>query len=378
MIIIGVDPGISGAISIVENKKILEVYDTPTMIEGKKNKRQINGAQVTNIIKERLNKGNEVVVVVEHVNAMPGQGVTSMFNFGQSFGVIKGICAALSLPIYFVRPTKWKKHFNLIKTHKDASRTKVIEAYPEISSKLHRKKDCNRADAILIALYFNEVATQVVGLGGSTDFSLIQLFLRADFIVKSVIILLIAASIYSWALIFDKYKLFKKIEKTTTTFEEKFWKSKSAESFYNSLTNRDKDPVANIFQSAMAEVIKTKSKSSVVQSARVSRIIEISTDKQIRNIEKNFTFLATVGSTAPFIGLFGTVWGIMNSFQSIAISRNTSLAIVAPGIAEALFATALGLLAAIPAVVAYNKFNSDAKRYGSRIENFSKRFLSII
>jgi len=223
-----------------------------------------------------------------------------------------------------------------------------------------------------------EVATQVVGLGGSTDFSLIQLFLRADFIVKSVIILLIAASIYSWALIFDKYKLFKKIEKTTTTFEEKFWKSKSAESFYNSLTNRDKDPVANIFQSAMAEVIKTKSKSSAVQSARVSRIIEISADEEIKKIEKNFTFLATVGSTAPFIGLFGTVWGIMNSFQSIAISRNTSLAIVAPGIAEALFATALGLLAAIPAVVAYNKFNSDAKRYGSRIENFSKRFLSII
>jgi len=223
-----------------------------------------------------------------------------------------------------------------------------------------------------------EVATQVVGLGGSTDFSLIQLFLRADFIVKSVIILLIAASIYSWALIFDKYKLFKKIEKTTTTFEEKFWKSKSAESFYNSLTNRDKDPVANIFQSAMTEVIKTKSKSSAVQSARVSRIIEISADEEIKKIEKNFTFLATVGSTAPFIGLFGTVWGIMNSFQSIAISRNTSLAIVAPGIAEALFATALGLLAAIPAVVAYNKFNSDAKRYGSRIENFSKRFLSII
>ena len=156
MIIIGVDPGISGAISVVENKKILEVYDTPTMIEGKKNKRQINGAQVTNIIKERLNNKEEVVVVVEHVNAMPGQGVTSMFNFGQSFGVIKGICAALGLPIYFVRPSKWKKHFNLIKTNKDASRTKVIEAYPEISSKLHRKKDSNRADAILIALYFND------------------------------------------------------------------------------------------------------------------------------------------------------------------------------------------------------------------------------
>ena len=223
-----------------------------------------------------------------------------------------------------------------------------------------------------------EVTAQVVGLGGSTDFSLIQLFLRADFVVKSVIIILIAASVFSWALIFDKYRLFKRIEKSTTSFEEKFWKSKSAESFYNSLTNRDKDPMANVFQSAMGELIKTKSKSSSVQSTRVSRVIEISADEEIKLIEKHFTFLATVGSTAPFIGLFGTVWGIMNSFQSIAISRNTSLAIVAPGIAEALFATALGLLAAIPAVVAYNKFNSDSKKYSGRIENFSKRFISII
>ena len=223
-----------------------------------------------------------------------------------------------------------------------------------------------------------EVATQVVGLGGSTDFSLIQLFLRADFVVKSVIVILIAASIFSWALIFEKYRLFKRIEKSTNSFEEKFWKSKSAESFYNSLTNKDKDPMANVFQSAMVELIKTKSKSSSVQSTRVSRVIEISADKEINLIEKHFTFLATVGSTAPFIGLFGTVWGIMNSFQSIAISRNTSLAIVAPGIAEALFATALGLLAAIPAVVAYNKFNSDSKKYTGRIENFSKRFISII
>jgi len=128
----------------------------------------------------------------------------------------------------------------------------------------------------------------------------------------------------------------------------------------------------------MNELVKTKSKSSVVQSARVERILEISTDNQIKVIEKNFTFLATVGSTAPFIGLFGTVWGIMNSFQSIAISRNTSFAIVAPGIGEALFGTALGLVAAIPGVVAYNKFNSDSKRYASRVENFCKRFLSII
>ena len=223
-----------------------------------------------------------------------------------------------------------------------------------------------------------EIATQVVGLGGSTDFSLIQLFLRADFVVKAVIIILIAASVYSWALIFEKQKLFKKIEKTTTSFEDKFWKSKSAESFYNNLTNKEKDPLANIFQSAMVELIKTKSKSSAVQIARVSRVIEISGDKELKLIEKNFTFLATVGSTAPFIGLFGTVWGIMNSFQSIAISRNTSLAIVAPGIAEALFATALGLLAAIPAVIAYNKFNSDSKKYSARIENFTKRFISII
>jgi len=223
-----------------------------------------------------------------------------------------------------------------------------------------------------------EVATQVVALGGSTDFSLFQLFIRADFVVKAVIIILIAASVYSWALIFDKYKLFKRIEKSTNSFEEKFWKTKSAESFYNNFTNREKDPVGNIFQSAMIELIRTKSKSSAVQLARVSRVIEISADKEIKTIEKHFTFLATVGSTAPFIGLFGTVWGIMNSFQSIAISRNTSLAIVAPGIAEALFATALGLLAAIPAVVAYNKFNSDSKKYSGRIENFSKRFLSII
>ena len=223
-----------------------------------------------------------------------------------------------------------------------------------------------------------DIATQVVALGGSTDFSLIQLFLRADFVVKSVIVILIAASIYSWALIFEKYRLFKKIDQTTTSFENRFWKSKSAVSFFNTLSNKDKDPLTNIFQSAMVEVIKTKSKSSTEQIARVSRVLEISGDREIKLIEKHFTFLATVGSTAPFIGLFGTVWGIMNSFKSIAISRNTSLAIVAPGIAEALFATALGLLAAIPAVVAYNKFNSDSRKYSARIENFSKRFLSII
>jgi len=223
-----------------------------------------------------------------------------------------------------------------------------------------------------------EIATQVVGLGGATDFSLWQLFLRADFVVKSVILILIASSIFSWALIFDKYRLFKRIDKSTKLFEDKFWKSKSAETFYKNLPDKTDDPLAQIFRSTMEELIKTRSKSSTVQSARVQRVIEVSIDKQSKNIEKNFTYLATVGSTAPFIGLFGTVWGIMNSFQSIAISRNTSLAIVAPGIAEALFATALGLLAAIPAVIAYNKFNSDSQRYLSRVDNFCKRFLSIV
>ena len=222
-----------------------------------------------------------------------------------------------------------------------------------------------------------DIATQAVGLGGNTDFSLIKLFFRADFVVKSVIVILIAASIFSWALIVDKYKLFKKINISSAAFEEKFWKSKSAEAIYNNIPANTSDPMSKIFRSGMNEMLKSKTRSSN-QSERVARILEISTEQEMLNIEKYFTFLATVGSTAPFIGLFGTVWGIMNSFQSIAISRNTSLAIVAPGIAEALFATALGLLAAIPAVIAYNKFNSDSKKYSGRIENFSKRFLSII
>ena len=222
-----------------------------------------------------------------------------------------------------------------------------------------------------------EIATQAVGLGGETDFSIIKLFIRADFVVKSVIVVLIAASIFSWALIVDKYKLFRKINLSSDEFEQKFWKSKSAETFYNNIPTNSKDPLANIFKAGMGEMLKSKTRSSN-QSERVSRILEVSTEQEMLTIEKYFTFLATVGSTAPFIGLFGTVWGIMNSFQSIAISRNTSLAIVAPGIAEALFATALGLLAAVPAVVAYNKFNSDAKKYLQKIENFSKRFLSIL
>ena len=223
-----------------------------------------------------------------------------------------------------------------------------------------------------------EIATQVVGLGGADNFSLWHLFARADIVVKSVIIILLASSVYSWALIFDKFKLFKKINKSSEEFEEKFWKSKSVESFNNNLQADVNDPLISTFKAAMVELNKAKSKSSAVQSARVEKVLEMNMETQITKIEKNFTFLATVGSTTPFIGLFGTVWGIMNSFQSIAISRNTSLAIVAPGIAEALFATALGLLAAIPAVIAYNKFSSDSRKYSMKLENFCKRFLSII
>ena len=156
MIIIGMDPGVSGAICILTDGKITEIYEMPTMIDGKKNKKQVNGAEVTNIINKELVNEKDINVVIEHVSAMPGQGVTSMFNFGQSFGVLKGICAALKLPVHFIRPVKWKKYFNLINTEKDASRTKVIEVFPYISSKISKKKDANKADAILIARFFHE------------------------------------------------------------------------------------------------------------------------------------------------------------------------------------------------------------------------------
>ncbi len=221
-----------------------------------------------------------------------------------------------------------------------------------------------------------DISTQAVGLASSADFSLMNLFIRADIIVKSVIILLIVCSIYSWAVIIEKLKLFKKINQSTEEFETKFWNSKSAETFYNNLPANIDDPMALVFKDAMQNLLKRRSKSDL--NNRMTTLLETGIEKQMSKISKGFTFLATVGSTAPFIGLFGTVWGIMNSFQSIAISRNTSLAIVAPGIAEALFATALGLLAAIPAVVAYNKFNNDSLKYSQKLENFSRRFLTII
>ena len=221
-----------------------------------------------------------------------------------------------------------------------------------------------------------DITSQAVGLVSNTDFSLLSLFLRADLVVKTVILMLIGCSIYSWAIIIEKFKLFKKINLESEEFEEKFWKSKSAETFYNSLPVNLENPMSLLFKESMQALLKVKSKTNL--NERMSNILVANIEKQMVKLDKGFTFLATVGSTAPFIGLFGTVWGIMNSFQSIAISRNTSLAIVAPGIAEALFATALGLLAAIPAVIAYNKFNNDSKKYSLKLENFSKRFLSII
>ncbi|MDC3106446.1 protein TolQ [Candidatus Pelagibacter sp.] len=221
-----------------------------------------------------------------------------------------------------------------------------------------------------------DITSQAVGLASNSDFSLLSLFIRADIIVKSVIIILIACSIYSWAVIIDKFRLFKKINQSTEEFETKFWNSKSAESFYNNLPSNIEDPMALVFKDAMQNLLKKRSKLDLQE--RMTTMLETGIEKQMSKISKGYTFLATVGSTAPFIGLFGTVWGIMNSFQSIAISRNTSLAIVAPGIAEALFATALGLLAAIPAVIAYNKFNNDSILYSKKLENFSKRFLTII
>jgi len=163
MLIIGIDPGISGAICFFENGEVKDVIDMPTMADGKKNKRQINGRQIFNEISSRINSYDlkNINIIVEHVSAMPGQGVTSMFNFGQSFGIIKGICSAMQLPIFFVRPAKWKKHFDLINSQKDSSRTKAIEMFPKISSILSKKKDANKAEAILIASFYENTIKKI-------------------------------------------------------------------------------------------------------------------------------------------------------------------------------------------------------------------------
>lgn len=210
----------------------------------------------------------------------------------------------------------------------------------------------------------------------ATDFSLWSLFLRADIIVKSVILILILCSVYSWAIIFEKYKHFKLINETSEKFEKNFLNSSSIKELFGKVSKTSPDPMTTVFRSGATFLVENKSTSQLAE--KLKRIMDVAIEKEIEKYESKLNFLATVGSVAPFIGLFGTVWGIMNSFQSIAISRNTSLAIVAPGIAEALFATALGLLAAIPAVVAYNKFTNSSQRYTQKLENFSQTFLSLV
>ena len=227
-------------------------------------------------------------------------------------------------------------------------------------------------------------------LHNSSDISLWGLFLQADIVVKLVMLILLLASIWCWTIIIEKIFLSRKEIKLANTFENEFWSGTSLDDIYDEMSNENNEKqqgaISRVFSSAMQEWRRANTSGLVSKGdnfkASLSQIIErgmsVAITREIGRLERGMTFLASIGSVAPFIGLFGTVWGIMNSFQSIAISRNTSLAIVAPGIAEALFATALGLLAAIPAVVAYNKFNSDSRRYFSKIDNFSKRFLSII
>lgn len=224
-------------------------------------------------------------------------------------------------------------------------------------------------------------------LGGSVadmDFSIWSLFVRADAVVKAVIILLLLASVWCWAIILHKVVNLRRLNSRSSEFEQSFWSGNSLDDLYERISASPRDPMSAVFVSAMREWRRTSTRGTGVSDARVGvsdridRVMQITLDREMDRTEKNMTFLATTGSTAPFIGLFGTVWGIMNSFQAIAISKNTSLAVVAPGIAEALFATALGLLAAIPAVVAYNKLNKDMDRYASRLDNFAGEFSAIL
>ena len=211
----------------------------------------------------------------------------------------------------------------------------------------------------------------------SDEFTLMSLFFRADLVVKLVIIILFAASIFSWTIIIHKIRLFKSLSKLTKSFEEIFWSGKSLKSISVDSADLLDSPIRSVFLDAIEEVEKSKtisSKNYESISKRVERVMDASIDLETEKLSENFGYLATIGSTTPFIGLFGTVWGIMNSFQSIAISRNTSLAVVAPGIAEALFATALGLLAAIPAVIAYNIFTSQVNDQNAKLYRFKERF----
>jgi biopolymer transport protein TolQ len=229
-------------------------------------------------------------------------------------------------------------------------------------------------------------AVDVMTLAGSTgalDFGMLALFERADLIVKSVIILLLLASIWCWAIIFEKWIGVRRLNKRSNAFEKTFWSGQSLDDLYDRISAEPRDPMSAVFVAAMREWRRSPSKPGIGGATaslaeRIDRVMHITVQREMDRVERYMTFLATTGSTAPFIGLFGTVWGIMNSFQSIALSKNTSLAVVAPGIAEALFATALGLLAAIPAVVAYNKLSRDLDRYAGRLDNFAGEFGAIL
>ena len=231
----------------------------------------------------------------------------------------------------------------------------------------------------------NQIVDSVT-LGGSVadlDFSLIALFMRADLVVKAVIVILFLASVWCWAIIFQKWFSMRRLNKRSNEFEQGFWSGNSLDDLYDRISQQPRDPMSAIFAAAMREWRRSPSKHTasgggVKLAERIDRVMHITMAREMDSAERYMTFLATTGATAPFIGLFGTVWGIMNSFQSIAISKNTSLAVVAPGIAEALFATALGLLAAIPAVIAYNKLSRDLDRYAGRLESFSGEFGAIL
>ncbi|MEQ8503959.1 MAG: protein TolQ [Rhodospirillales bacterium] len=226
-------------------------------------------------------------------------------------------------------------------------------------------------------------AVEAMALAGSTnlDFSVVALFMKADLVVKTVIVLLVAASVWSWAIIFEKLISVRRLNRRSDKFEDRFWSGDSLDNLFDKIGSRPMDPMSAVFAAAMREWRRASPNgggASATIGQRIERVMQITADRELDRAERNLTFLATTGNTAPFIGLFGTVWGIMNSFQSIAISKNTSLAVVAPGIAEALFATALGLLAAIPAVIAYNKFSRDLDRYAGRLENFAGEFSAIL
>ncbi len=228
-------------------------------------------------------------------------------------------------------------------------------------------------------------AVTLAGSVGSTDMSIIGLFLQADYVVKAVMILLIFASFWCWAIIFDKVIRLRRLQAQASEFEEQFWSGAPLEDLYDRLGSRPGEPMSAIFSSAMREWRRSAAKGLVGSGPmraslrqRIEQVMQITLQREMSQVERYMTFLASVGSTAPFIGLFGTVWGIMNSFKSIALTKNTSLAVVAPGIAEALFATALGLVAAIPAVIAYNKISSDIGRYTARLEGFAAEFGAIV